>query len=70
MNDYKNIQVGDILTFKKNHPCGGSDWRVLRIGIDFKFLEVIKVDIKLETPSKQSLIGGSNKVEGNLINCN
>jgi hypothetical protein len=36
MNDYKSIQVGDILTFKKNHPCGGCEWKVLRIGIDFK----------------------------------
>lgn len=32
----KNIQVGDILTFKKPHPCGGNTWKVLRIGIDFK----------------------------------
>lgn len=33
---YKNIQVNDILTFKKPHPCGGCEWKVLRIGIDFK----------------------------------
>lgn len=33
---YKNIQVNDVLTFKKPHPCGGHDWKVLRIGIDFK----------------------------------
>lgn len=33
---YKNIQVNDILTFKKPHPCGGYEWKVLRIGIDFK----------------------------------
>ena len=33
---YKNIQVDDVLTFKKPHPCGGHDWKVLRIGIDFK----------------------------------
>lgn len=32
----KNIQIGDIITFKKPHPCGGSSWKVLRIGIDFK----------------------------------
>ncbi len=32
----KNIQIGDILTFKKPHPCGGYSWKVLRIGIDFK----------------------------------
>lgn len=31
-----NIQVGDIITFKKPHPCGGNTWKVLRVGIDFK----------------------------------
>lgn len=31
-----NIQVGDILTMKKPHPCGGKEFEVLRIGADFK----------------------------------
>ena len=31
-----DIRVGDILTMKKKHPCGNSDWLVLRIGADFK----------------------------------
>ena len=31
-----DIQVGDILTMKKNHPCGSNLWEVLRIGADFK----------------------------------
>ena len=31
-----NIQVGDILTLKKKHPCGSDRWEVLRIGADFK----------------------------------
>ena len=31
-----DIHVGDILTMKKKHPCGQSDWTVLRIGADFK----------------------------------
>ena len=30
------IQVGDILTMKKQHPCGEKRWEVLRIGADFK----------------------------------
>ena len=29
-------QVGDILTMKKQHPCGEKRWEVLRIGADFK----------------------------------
>lgn len=31
-----DIQVGDILTMKKEHPCGGREWKVLRVGMDFK----------------------------------
>ena len=31
-----DIQVGDILTMKKKHPCGEFRWEVLRIGMDFK----------------------------------
>lgn len=31
-----DIQVNDILTMKKSHPCGSSRWLVLRIGADFK----------------------------------
>ena len=31
-----DIQVGDILTMKKQHPCGEKRWQVLRIGADFK----------------------------------
>ena len=31
-----DIQVGDILSLKKPHPCGSKEWQVLRIGADFK----------------------------------
>ena len=31
-----DIQVGDVLEMKKPHPCGGSRWQVLRVGMDFK----------------------------------
>ena len=31
-----DIQVGDILTMKKEHPCGSKQWQVLRTGADFK----------------------------------
>ena len=30
------IRVGDILTMKKEHPCGEKRWIVLRTGMDFK----------------------------------
>lgn len=31
-----NIHVGDVLQMKKTHPCGGKEWMVLRVGIDFR----------------------------------
>ena len=31
-----DVRVGDILTMKKQHPCGTAKWQVLRIGADFK----------------------------------
>ncbi len=31
-----DVRVGDILTMKKQHPCGSNQWSVLRIGADFK----------------------------------
>lgn len=31
-----DIRIGDELEMKKNHPCGARNWKVLRIGMDFK----------------------------------
>jgi hypothetical protein len=31
-----DVQVNDILVMKKEHPCGGKRWLVLRVGMDFK----------------------------------
>ena len=31
-----DIQVGDVITMKKPHPCGSHEWLVLRTGADFK----------------------------------
>ena len=36
MIDTTQVEVGNILKFKKTHPCGSSTWKVLRTGIDFK----------------------------------
>ncbi len=29
-------QLGEIWTMKKSHPCGGSDWKIVRVGADIK----------------------------------
>ena len=31
-----DIHVGDTLKMKKAHPCGSTEWQVLRIGADFR----------------------------------
>lgn len=28
--------LGDIVRFKKQHPCGGFEWEVMRTGMDFR----------------------------------
>ena len=29
-------EVGDIVKLKKKHPCGSSEWEILRVGADFR----------------------------------
>lgn len=31
-----DIKLGDILVMKKTHPCGDKQWKVLRVGADFR----------------------------------
>ncbi|MDD6733312.1 MAG: DUF951 domain-containing protein [Lachnospiraceae bacterium] len=31
-----DIEVGNIIKMKKQHPCGGFEWKVLRTGADFR----------------------------------
>lgn len=31
-----DVNVGDKLTMKKQHPCGSKTFLVLRVGMDFK----------------------------------
>ena len=30
------VQIGDIIETKKAHPCGGTNWEILRVGMDIK----------------------------------
>ncbi len=31
-----DVRLGDVLQMKKAHPCGGREWDVLRVGMDFR----------------------------------
>ena len=32
----KKINIGDRVTLKKNHPCGGNQFVITRVGMDFR----------------------------------
>lgn len=36
MEQNMEYQVGDIVTLKKQHPCGSRQWEILRVGADFR----------------------------------
>ena len=46
-----DIRVNDILTLKKEHPCGGKQFKVLRIGMDFR-IECVKCGHRVMLPRK------------------
>ena len=31
-----DIRLGDIVRMKKPHPCGSFEWRIERVGMDFR----------------------------------
>lgn len=31
-----NFEVGDIVKLKKQHPCSGGKWEIMRVGADFR----------------------------------
>lgn len=36
MKEPGKFYVGDLVELKKTHPCGGKEWEVLRVGMDFR----------------------------------
>lgn len=30
------LNVGDVVRMRKEHPCGGTDWEIMRTGMDFR----------------------------------
>lgn len=43
------INLGDIVTLKKRHPCGGYDWQVVRLGADIG-IKCIKCERRVLLP--------------------
>ena len=54
-----DVKVNDILTMKKQHPCGSKQFLVLRIGMDFK-IRCLKCGREVMVPR--------SKIEKNIKN--
>ncbi len=52
-----DVRVGDVITVKKPHPCGGKTFAVLRVGMDFK--------IRCETCGREVMLPRA-KIEKNI----
>ena len=48
-----DIQVGNILVMKKNHPCGNNCFLVERVGMDFK-LRCVKCSHEIMIPRSKA----------------
>lgn len=55
--EQNELKIGDIIEMKKEHPCGSKQWKILRMGVDFK-LECVGCghQIMLERPKALKLI--------------
>lgn len=61
---FMDIKVNDILEMKKEHPCGGKQFLVLRAGMDFRVRcvkcnrEVMVPRVKIEKNIKKVMRDG------------
>lgn len=46
------VHVGDTLEMRKAHPCGGREWLVLRVGMDFR-IRCVKCGHELMAPRRK-----------------
>lgn len=54
---FLDVQVGDTIIARKNHPCGGHRFAVLRVGMDFR--------IRCEKCGREIMLA-RNKIEKNI----
>ncbi len=47
-----DIKLNDILVMKKEHPCGGKDFLVLRVGMDFR-VRCVKCNREVMVPRQK-----------------
>ncbi|PZS02795.1 MAG: DUF951 domain-containing protein [Candidatus Chloroheliales bacterium] len=65
----RNVQIDDVVRLRKPHPCGSSDWQVVRLGADIglkclgcqrrvllpraEFERRVKSFVKMENPTSE-----------------
>lgn len=60
-----DVRVGDVIIARKQHPCGGNSFAVLRVGMDFRIRcekcgrEVMLPRVKIEKNTKKLLRDGA-----------
>ena len=47
-----DINLDDVITLKKTHPCGSYDWKVIRTGMDIR-LSCLGCGRQVMLPRKQ-----------------
>lgn len=52
-----DVQVGDMIITRKQHPCGGERFAVMRVGMDFR--------IRCEKCGREVMLP-RNKIEKNI----
>lgn len=46
-----DFQIGQQIKLKKGHPCGGNEWKILRVGMDFR-IQCMKCGRDVMVPRK------------------
>ena len=44
-----DIKIGDIVELKKQHPCGGTSFEIMRTGMDFR-IKCLKCETQVWLP--------------------
>lgn len=47
-----DLNIGEIVKLKKQHPCGSNEWEILRVGMDFR-LKCLGCGHQVMIPRKQ-----------------
>lgn len=54
--------LGDLVKTKKAHPCGNKEWKIVRVGVDFK-LKCLKCGRVVVLPREKALKSIVKKID-------